>query len=79
MKKQKSKGPLLIKTLVFGAMSGALYYIVFSNVDWVTKTYTMGGWHTVYPVGTALVFSFIHGAFASNLLALLGIEAKGSH
>ncbi len=79
MKKQKSKGPLLIKTIVFGAMSGTLYYLVFSNVDWVTNTYTRGGWHTIYPVGTALIFSFIHGAFASNLLALLGIEAKGGH
>lgn len=79
MKKQKAKGPLAIKTLIFGALSGFLYYLVFSNEDWVTTTYTMGGWHTIYPVGTALIFSFIHGAFASNLLSLLGIEAKSSH
>ncbi len=79
MEQKKSKGPLVIKTLVFGALSGALYYLLFSNVDWVTTTYTMGGWHTVYPVGTALVFSFVHGTFASNFLSLLGIEPKGGH
>ncbi len=79
MEQKKSKAPLVIKTLVFGALSGALYYVLFSNVDWVTTTYTMGGWHTVYPVGTALVFSFVHGTFASNFLSLLGIEPKGGH
>ncbi len=79
MEQKKSKGPLVIKTLIFGALSGALYYLLFSNVDWVTTTYTMGGWHTVYPVGTALVFSFVHGTFASNFLSLLGIEPKGGH
>ena len=79
MEQKKSKGPLVIKTLVFGALSGALYYLLFSNVDWVTTTYTMGVWHTVYPVGTALVFSFVHGTFASNFLSLLGIEPKGGH
>jgi hypothetical protein len=30
----------------------------------------------VYPVGAAFFFSFIHGAFASNLLSSIGLEAK---
>jgi len=42
----------------------------------VTTTFTMGGWHTVFPVATAFFFSFIHGAFASNLLSVLNLEAK---
>jgi len=79
MKPQKSKGALAVKTLIFGALSGFMYYLLFSNVDWVTTTYTMGGWHTVYPVGTALLFSFVHGTFASNFLSLIGIEPKGGH
>jgi uncharacterized integral membrane protein len=61
---------------VFGAISIAAYVAIFMNENWVTDTYTMGGWHAAFPVGTALVFSFIHGAFASNLLSLLGLEAK---
>jgi hypothetical protein len=61
---------------VFGAISIAAYVAIFMNENWETDTYTMGGWYAVFPVGTALVFSFIHGAFASNMLSLLGLEAK---
>lgn len=78
-KPQKNKGSLAVKTLIFGALSLSMYYFLFSNVDWVTTEYTKGGWHAAYPVGTALAFSFIHGAFASNFLSLVGIEPKGGH
>ena len=64
------------KTMLFGAMSGAAYWLLFSNAALVTNTYTLGGWHAVFPVGTAFAFSFIHGAFASNLLNVLGLEPK---
>jgi hypothetical protein len=47
-----------------------------THQGWVSEEYTMGGWHAAYPVVTALAFSFIHGAFASNMLSVLGIEAK---
>jgi hypothetical protein len=42
----------------------------------VTDTFTKGGWYAAYPILAAFFFSFIHGAFASNLLSVLGIEAK---
>ncbi len=77
-KAKKGKGGLFIKTLVFGALSLSMYYLLFTHTDWVTSEYTKGGWHAAYPVGTALVFSFIHGTFASNFLSLIGIEPKGS-
>lgn len=64
------------KMVIFGAVSLALYLALFNNEKLVTEVFTMGGWHTVFPVGTALVFSFIHGAFASNLLSVLGLEAR---
>ncbi len=67
------------KALVLGAVSLASYIFLFSNQDWVTETYTKGGVNTVYPIITVFYFSFIHGAFASNLLTCLGIEAKSSH
>lgn len=70
------KGKPYIKALVFGLISLSLYLIVFKNERLVTQTFTMGGWYAAFPVGTALIFSFIHGAFASNLLSILGIEAK---
>jgi len=62
--------------IIFGSLSLLGYVALITNQKLVTEIYTMGGWHAVYPVGTALVFSFVHGAFASNLLSVLGIEAK---
>jgi uncharacterized integral membrane protein len=64
------------KTAVFGAVSLTAYLILFTHQDAVTGLFTMGGWHAAFPVGAALFFSFIHGAFASNLLNVLNLEAK---
>lgn len=65
-----------LQAAIFGAISCSAYILLFKNESMITETYTMGGWHAVFPVGTALFFSFCHGAFASNLLNILGIEAK---
>lgn len=62
--------------VLFGAASLGLYYGLLANEGLITNTYTLGGWHAVFPVGTAFAFSFIHGAFASNFLTVLGLEAK---
>ena len=71
-KKKKPFGTMLF----FGAVSLTGYIILMANQAWVNENFTMGGWHAAYPVVTALIFSFVHGAFASNLLSVLGIEAK---
>lgn len=71
-----AKNKPYLKTLIFGTISLSAYYLLFTNEKLVTHTFTMGGWHWVYPVGAAFFFSFTHGAFASNLLSSLGIEAK---
>jgi hypothetical protein len=65
-----------LKTLFFGCISISAYILLFKNEQLVTDVFTMGGWRWVYPVGAAFFFSFIHGAFASNLLSSLGLEAK---
>ena len=72
---EKSRKPYLA-TGAFGILSLSAYLILFTNDGWVMNNFTDGGWHFVLPVGTALIFSFIHGAFASNLISSLGIEAK---
>lgn len=64
------------KMMLFGAMSASAYIFLFSHEAIVTETYTLGGWHAAFPVMTAFLFSFVHGAFASNLLSVLGLEAK---
>ncbi|MEJ2688853.1 MAG: hypothetical protein P8130_02650 [Deltaproteobacteria bacterium] len=70
-----AKKPVL-QMVIFGAISLTGYIVIFNNERLVTTEFTMGGWHAAYPVLTALLFSFIHGAFASNLLSVLGLEAK---
>lgn len=69
-----NKKPLK-KTLAYGALSAALYAAVFTNSGTVTGFFTKGGWYAALPIATAFIFSFAHGAFASNLWSLLGIEA----
>jgi hypothetical protein len=64
------------KMVLFGAMSLGAYTLLLSNMKIVTDTFTLGGWYAVLPVGTAFLFSFVHGAFASNLLSVLGLEPK---
>ena len=72
---EKSRRPYLA-AVFFGILSLSAYLILFANDKLVMNTFTAGGWHFVLPVGTALFFSFLHGAFASNLISSLGIEAK---
>jgi len=76
MATQHNKTKPYLSTVIFGAISISCYVLLFSNEKLVTETFTRGGIYTLYPVGTAFLFSFIHGAFASNLLSSLGIEAK---
>jgi hypothetical protein len=71
----RKKKPIA-KMVIFGAMSLSAYLLLFSNEALITNTYTLGGWYAVLPVGTAFAFSFMHGAFASNLLSVLGLEPK---
>lgn len=65
-----------VGVVIFGALSLSGYAALMTHQGWVSETFTMGGWHAAYPVVTAIIFSFIHGAFASKLLTILGIEAK---
>ncbi|MFT5698507.1 MAG: hypothetical protein ACI8ZB_001362 [Desulforhopalus sp.] len=66
------------KMAIFGALSLGAYGLLFTNEALVTNTFTLGGWYAALPVGAAFAFSFIHGAFASNFLSVLGLEPKKS-
>lgn len=66
----------IVPAIGFGAISLSLYAVLMMNESQVTELFTHGGWYAILPVGSAFLFSFIHGAFASNLLSALGIEAK---
>jgi len=70
-----SKGKLLTRTIGLGLGAAALYAAVFTHSGTVMKYFTKGGVYAALPIVTVFVFSFVHGAFASNLWSLLGIEA----
>lgn len=71
----QKKKPYL-KTIIFGVFSLTSYILLFTNQDWIIENYTKGGYYAAYPILTAFYFSFVHGAFGSSLLSLLGLEAK---
>lgn len=79
MAKTSQKKPYL-KTLLYGALSIASYVFLFANVDYVNEYFVKGGLYAALPIITAFYFSFVHGAFASYLISVLGLKAKaGSH
>lgn len=63
------------KTIGYGLATVGLYAAVFMNADTVMSSFTRGGWFAAMPIATVFLFSFVHGAFASHLWSLLGIEA----
>ena len=75
IKSVEKKNKLILKTVLYGVLSAALYAAVFSHASTVVEFFARGGVYAVLPVGTVFVFSFAHGAFASSLWSLLGIEA----
>lgn len=65
-----------VKTLVLGVVSLAFMIYLFSNEELVTDVFTRGGAYAIWPLATVMFYSFIHGAFGSDLLIVLGLEAK---
>ena len=65
-----------VKMVVFGILSISSYIGLFSNKALVMDYFTRGGKYAALVIVTALYFSFIHGAFASNTLEVLGLTPK---
>ena len=70
-----SRAKMLGKTVGLGLAAAGLYAAVFLNADTVMKYFTKGAWYAALPVATVFIFSFVHGAFASEFWSLMGIEA----
>jgi len=75
MSERKKKKPYL-KAVIFGMISIASYLVLFKNSTLVMDQFTRGGAYAALPVITAFFFSFMHGAFASNVLDVIGLQAK---
>ncbi|KPK01291.1 MAG: hypothetical protein AMK71_06120 [Nitrospira bacterium SG8_35_4] len=72
---EKKKKPYL-SALIMGIISIVSYVLIFKNQETVTDLTTKSGYFVALPIVAAFYFSFIHGAFASSMLSVLGIEAK---
>jgi hypothetical protein len=71
----------LVLTLVLGACSAGLYFLLFLFSDELTllASANRDGQHQLYafiPLAVALVFSLVHGAFTGHFWDLLGFRAK---
>jgi hypothetical protein len=73
---QQKRMKALKGTVIFGLATAALYAGIFLNTGAVMKYFTKGGIYALLPVGTAFLFSFVHGAFTGNFWSALGIEAS---
>ena len=74
--KATSRRRYLGKTLVFGAMTAALYGVVFAYQEAIMHYWTKGGLYALLPVATVFVFSYTHGSFTGNFWSALGIEGS---
>ncbi|UCD35351.1 MAG: hypothetical protein JSU90_00550 [Nitrospiraceae bacterium] len=73
--KEKKKQPYAMAVMM-GILSIGSYIAIFTNQEMVTDFSTRSGYFVILPIAAAFYFSFIHGAFASSVLSILGIEAK---
>ena len=70
-------GKPYLKLLVSGVASGALYALLYVHEREIMAAFTRtDGWSPLLPVLGALVFSFVHGAFAAYFWDVLGITAR---
>lgn len=74
MLKKLRRKTALKSTIFFGLLTAGLYTAVFSNAPLIMKYFTKGGLYAVLPVGTAFIFSFVHGAFTGSFWTACGIE-----
>lgn len=70
----------LVITLVLGAASAALYFLLYLFSDTLSElaAATRGGekLYALVPIVVAMVFSLVHGAFTGHFWDLLGLRAK---
>lgn len=67
---------VLIQTLIYGAVSIALYFCLYLFADNILEMSRQGRWYFTLPIAIAFVFSFVHGNFTGQFWDLFGIKAK---
>lgn len=67
---------VLAKTLLFGAVSAALYFCLYLFATPILEMSRQGGWYFIVPIAIAFTFSLVHGNFTGQFWDLFGIKAK---
>ncbi len=74
-----AKSKLLLQTLLLGAISAVLYFLLYTFEDRIlerSRGFAVDGWYFLLPILIALIFSAVHGVFTSHFWELWGIRAK---
>ena len=66
----------LMKVAGMGAITLALYVLLFKNEATVLSVSSQGKWYFIVPIVIAFVFSFFHGDFTGRFWDYLGVKAK---
>ncbi len=75
IKTKEKRRKLLLKTVILGAASAALYTAVFTHSNTIVELFARGGFYAALPIATVFVFSFVHASFAGAFWSLMGVEA----
>ena len=67
---------ILTRTLIYGAVSCILYYLLYRYNDLILEFSRQGHWFFIIPIGIAFTFSVIHGNFTGHFWDLFGVKAK---
>ncbi len=67
---------VLKKTLLYAALSGGLYFLLYHFEQDILRLSRQGGWNFFVPLFIAFIFSIIHGNFTGQFWELFGIRAK---
>ena len=71
--KRRMQRTTLVKLLGFGAVSAALYGLLFTYSAPLTSLFAKGGAYCVLPVITVFIVSYFHAAFAGSVWSALGV------
>ena len=64
------------KMVFFGIGSIALYAVLLLEQEVITDYFSHGGvMYALLPIGTAFIFSFVHGSFTGSFWTVMGIKA----
>lgn len=74
--KQKQKKKPIGKMAFFGIVSIALYAALLLEQEIITDYFSHGGvMYALLPIGTAFIFSFVHGSFTGSFWTVMGIRS----